>query len=63
MTAELNKRRLRKSDIRARMERTGESYMVAMHALVAGKPEPARMTDVEVLIEYGDHLGLPDPAE
>lgn len=45
--------------VRARMERTGESYTVAMHAMQTGKPEPARMTDAEVAAEYGEHLGVP----
>lgn len=46
-----------KRKIRARMEQTGESYM-AMHALQAGKPEPVRMSDAEVVAEYGQHLGV-----
>jgi hypothetical protein len=45
--------------VRARMERTGEGYMVAMHALQNGKPEPKRMSDSEVVAEYGEHLGVP----
>jgi hypothetical protein len=57
-----------KKVVRARMARTGESYMVAKRAIENGIPEPvqpedlqvgSRMTDEEVLAEYGEHLGLP----
>lgn len=88
-----------KREVRARMERTGEPYMVAKRAIEAGIPERvhkhvgiwatpdlgsktdflrsslcdargptvqpedlqvgSRMTDEEVLLEYGEHLGLP----
>jgi len=52
-----------KRRVRARMERTGESYTVAMHALQTGTPEPGRMTDAEVIAEYGpDVLGVPAEA-
>ena len=47
-----------KRRVRARMERTGESYMAAMHGLQNGTPEPTRMSDDEVVAEYGEHLGL-----
>ena len=56
--AKLNKKRRLKAKIRARMERTSESYMVAMHALQNGKPEPKSMTDAEVVAVYGPHLGV-----
>lgn len=54
-----------KRRVRARMERTGESYTVAMHALRQAKQHDAeveygRMTDAEVIAEYGpDVLGVP----
>lgn len=51
-----------KKEVRERMARTGESYTVAHRALQLGLPEPVSqegMTDEEVLLEYGEHLGLP----
>ena len=60
-----------KTGVRARMERTGESYQVARDAVLLGREEPvqaddkprygSRMTDEEVFREYGEHLGVPIP--
>ena len=60
--------RQRKAAVRARMERTGESYQTALQTIKLGRPEPvgrddrakygSRMTDAEVVAEYGEHLGI-----
>ncbi len=56
-----------KRRVRARMERTGESYTAALHAMRQAQQHDAevaygRMTDAEVFAEYGEHLGVPLPA-
>jgi hypothetical protein len=56
-----------KRRVRARMERTGESYTAAMYALKQAQQHDAeaehgRMSDSEVFREYGpDVLGVPVP--
>lgn len=57
-----------KRRVRARMERTGESYTAALHAMRQAQQHDAevaygRMTDAEVIAEYGpDVLGVPAEA-
>jgi hypothetical protein len=57
-----------KRRVRARMERTGESYQAAMHAMRQAQQHDAevqygRMTDAEVIAEYGPEvLGVPAEA-
>lgn len=57
-----------KRRVRARMERTGESYTASLHAMRQAQQHDAeveygRMTDAEVIAEYGPEvLGVPAEA-
>lgn len=42
-----------------RIEETGEEWEVARAAVLAGQLLPQRLTDAEVVAEYGEHLGIP----
>jgi len=41
-----------------RIALTGEHYTVALAAMRKGLPARRRMTDAEVVAEYGPHLGV-----